>query len=654
MFINEKTIEKIKSALIEKHGAGTRLRIEKGVAQAASLWIENDGSAEDFEKFCDAYFIADDKILNESFASLEHAFEALDGHYNAMVLELRKKIDLDLGQLRPLDMTIGSYDPSAHLDDDLYANKLAFIVLLNFPYYSLAEKAKQGENWSVRQWAFARLGDRFTSRVPAELLQREAKANSEADAYIGDYNIYMGNLHNRDNHRVFPKDLKLITHWGLRDELKSHYGKKDGQEKQEIVFEVMNRIITQEIPAEVINNSDLRWNPFENMVYREGKDKGEMTAAEPDTRYGHILARFHLLREVDNYYPSFPTALKRRFEKTRELTESEVVELFDKCLSAPQFAMTAELIKKRLGRDLRPFDIWYDGFKARSAINEDELTETVKKKYPDVDAFAAGIPDILKNFDFSREQIDFIAPRIRVQASRGAGHAWRPDMKSWPSHLRTRVPKDGMDYKGFNVASHELGHGVEQVISVGKAQSHFLRGVPFTAMTEAFAFIFQTRDLQLLGMKNDAPDKEHLMALDRFWGSCEIMGVSLVEIKIWNWLYDHPEAGNADLKKATLDAAREVWNKYFAGVFGLRDEIILAIYSHMVDFPLYLPDYALGHLIEFQIEKYLEGKKIGFEMERICRQGNIIPQIWMKQAVGSEISSDPMLEAVDKALAAIK
>ena len=139
MFIDEKTIENIKGTLIQKHGAGTKFRIEKGIAQAASLWIKGDGSAEDFIKFCDTYFIADEKELDESFASLEQAFEALDGHFNAMVLGLRKKIDLDLGKLHPLDMTIGSYDPSAHLNDDLFANKLAFIILLNFPHYSLAE-----------------------------------------------------------------------------------------------------------------------------------------------------------------------------------------------------------------------------------------------------------------------------------------------------------------------------------------------------------------------------------------------------------------------------------------------------------------------------------------------------------------------------------
>ena len=33
---------------------------------------------------------------------------------------------------------------------------------------------------------------------------------------------------------------------------------------------------------------------------------------------------------------------------------------------------------------------------------------------------------------------------------------------------------------------------------------------------------------------------------------------------------------------------------------------LLAIYSHMIDSFLYLPDYPLGHMIAFQIERQME------------------------------------------------
>jgi hypothetical protein len=50
----------------------------------------------------------------------------------------------------------------------------------------------------------------------------------------------------------------------------------------------------------------------------------------------------------------------------------------------------------------------------------------------------------------------------------------------------------------------------------------------------------------------------------------------------------------------------------------------------------------------------MKDKVIGPEMMRMCASGNIIPQQWMKNAVGSEISIKPMLKAVDEALIQVK
>lgn len=46
------------------------------------------------------------------------------------------------------------------------------------------------------------------------------------------------------------------------------------------------------------------------------------------------------------------------------------------------------------------------------------------------------------------------------------GHAWGASMKGQQSHLRTRIPAEGMNYKGYNIAVHEFGHNVEQTISM--------------------------------------------------------------------------------------------------------------------------------------------------------------------------------------------
>jgi oligoendopeptidase F len=207
-----------------------------------------------------------------------------------------------------------------------------------------------------------------------------------------------------------------------------------------------------------------------------------------------------------------------------------------------------------------------------------------------------------------------------------------------------------MDYKGYNIAVHEFGHNIEQTISLYDVDNYMMAGVPNTGFTEALAFIFQSRDLMLLGIKDDNPGKEKMTALYAAWSLMELMGVGIVEIKIWRWLYDNPESTPSQLKEKTIATAIEVWNRYFAPVLGIKDSPVLAIYSHMIDSPLYLPNYSYGQLIEFQIEGYLKGKDFAREIDRMYSQGTLTPQQWMKGAVGEKISAQPILNALEEAL----
>jgi hypothetical protein len=61
---------------------------------------------------------------------------------------------------------------------------------------------------------------------------------------------------------------------------------------------------------------------------------------------------------------------------------------------------------------------------------------------------------------FSLETARYLAQNIVVDPARGSGHAWGAQLGTAPAHLRTRVAKDGMDYKGYNNAVHEMGHNV--------------------------------------------------------------------------------------------------------------------------------------------------------------------------------------------------
>ena len=181
-------------------------------------------------------------------------------------------------------------------------------------------------------------------------------------------------------------------------------------------------------------------------------------------------------------------------------------------------------------------------------------------------------------------------------------------MRGVEARLRTRVGPEGMNYKGFNIAVHELGHNVEQVFSLNAVDYPVLQGVPNTAFTEGVAFVFQARDLELLGLQKPQASVEarNILTLNDFWSAYEIAGVALVDMAIWHWMYDHPSATPVQLKEAVLSIAKEIWNTYYAPVFGKKDVVLLAIYSHIIHSFLYIPDYPMGQMIAFQIERQIE------------------------------------------------
>ena len=652
-FISEKSVSEVTKSLLDSIGETQRIRIERGVKQVAQLWQQTDGTNEDFTTFCMENFIADSVQLDVLYKRLEKNFETLSGYFNEIDVTLKEPIQLVGFEESPVDMLFGGYDVRAHMDDDFYANKIAFVTALNFPFYSLDEKTKLGDTWTRKQWAYARMGDRFTSRIPAQVQQHLSQTLTNADSYISNYNIYMGQLVDAKGEKLFPADMKLITHWGLRDELKSDYADKvNGLNKQQLIYEVMKRIIDQSIPSEVINNGKYTWNPVENKIFDSGKELP--SKPENDVRYEVLLQNFKANRQIDAYSPNFPTALSRNFDAAMEIPQKDIENLFKSLLSSQQVKEVAAYIKSRLGRDLQPFDIWYNGFKAKGEISEDELTKITSAKYPTPLAVEKDLPNILIKLGWKSEKARQIASLVQVDASLGAGHAWGAVLRGQKARLRTRIGENGMDYKGYNIAVHEFGHNTEQTITLNDVDYWMLNGVPNNAFTEAVAFMFQKRDLELLGVKNTNPDAEAFLALDNFWASYEIMGVALVDIAVWEWMYANPNATPAQLKDAVITEAKKVWNEYYAGILGGKDEPILGIYSHMIDYPLYLSYYPIGHLIDFQVEKQMKGKNMADEMQRMYTQGRIVPQIWMKNGVGQAISVEPTLKAVDEALKVVK
>ncbi len=651
--ISNETIAATVKQVAEKFQLTETALLEKGVRHAASLWRTTDGTVEDFTKFCADNFIADPAKKEATFYRFSEYFESLFGHFNKITLDLQENVQLMKGEVLDIDPLFAGYSPGAHLASDFYDNKIAFVVALNFPYYSTEEKNESGTAWTPLEWGYSRLGDMFTSRVPAELNLKAGQVSAAGEAYIADYNIYMGNLLSKNGQKLFPADMVLLSHWNLRDEIKANYANKEnGLEKQGMIYAVMQRIIDQSIPKDVINSGKQDWNPETNEVFVNGA-KTEMQP-ETDARYQQILNNFHIFQEYDKYNPAMPTAIQRSFSAGMQIPQPEVEKLFTEFLSSPQVAEVAAIIKIRLGRDLQPWDIWYDGFKARSSMNEESLNAITQKKYPNPKAFEADMENMLLKLGFPKDKAGFIASRIAVDPARGSGHAWGAQMKSEKAHLRTRILESGMNYKGYNIAVHEFGHNVEQTISLNDVPNYMINGVPNTAFTEALAFVFQERDLFLLNMNNTDPQKESLKTLDIFWSLYEIMGVSLVDMKMWQWLYANPNATAVELRDAVLQISKDVWNSYYAPVFGQKNQTIMGIYSHMINSPMYLPNYAFGHLIHFQLEEHFKTHELAPEVLRIFALGQLTPNEWMKQAVGSPISNEAILKAAGEAAGQLK
>ncbi|MCX5794623.1 MAG: hypothetical protein NTY77_03900 [Elusimicrobia bacterium] len=642
-------VKKVLDRLSSRFPAYDKARLGSGVRAAARLWEAQDGPAQVFEDFCAENLVPDaerDALLDR----FESKLEALRGHFTAMGLELRREMDEDRGELKPIDRSFAAFAPDAHLTDDLFRSRLGFAALLNFPPRTLEEAAAQGARWSRRQWAEARLAKAFEFRVPAGVIQEASARRSTAEAYVNSYNIYMDHVVGADGKPLFPAGLKLQSHWGLRDHIRALYADPRGLDKQKLILLIMERIIRQEIPAPMVNGNQYFWDPVRNITL--GVEPS--APREPDVRYQTLLSLLFAARLEDPYYPGYQTLMDRSFRLEREIPEAEVEALLKSLLEAPAGKRVAALVKKRLGRDLLPFDIWYEGFKPPKGMPLEKLDALVRRRYPTASAFQRDIPNILMKLGFSPETSAFLAAHIVVDPARGSGHAAGPDMRSDVAHLRTRVGKDGMDYQGFNVAMHELGHNVEQTFSLHRVGHYLLHGVPNSAFTEGFAFVFQARDLEVLGLSQPDAQAAALKDLNDFWAAREIAGVALVDMRVWHWMYEHQGADAAQLREAMVGIARDVWNEYYAPAFGVKDSPILAIYAHMFYYSLYIPNYPLGHLIAFQVEDYFKTHSLGTEMERMCRIGSVTPKEWMRQAVGGPISPEPMLKAAEKALAVLR
>lgn len=644
MAMREPLRREVIEALLKEHGEREVERIGLGVKQVADRWRDRDGDEASFRSFCLDHYRPEALLdrLTERFARKE---EALAEAFGSLGLALRLESHEATGPLEPVDALWAAFSPGAHLGEDLFASKIAFVALLNYPRIDLSRKLAEGDGWSSRDWCRARLADGYGDRVPADVQSAIGLAFAEADHYGSTYDIPMDRLRH-EGRALFPEGKLLLAHWGLRDEIRALYGEGEaGVTRQRCCLRVLEQIVEQRIPRAFPSSTAGCWDPFEGTTEDLPPDR------EPDLRYEQLLACFCALRRSDPHHPEEPSHVQRSFERSMEIPELEVESLLVEILQAPVGRKVAELISTRLDRPLEPFDLWYTGFRAGGAPDERALDVECRRRWTDAEAFQRSLPALLETLGFSAERAAYLGTRIEVDAARGSGHAFPCMSPASRAHLRTRIPREGMDYKGFNIAAHELGHTVEQVFSTDLVASPLLKGVPNTAFSEAFAFLFQGRDLQLLGRA--LPPDDGSACLDDFWATRVFAGAGLTDLAVWRWLYEHENATAAELREATVEAARGIWQKYFAELLG-GDSPVLAAYTHLIIAGLYLPNYAVGRIVARQLGAFFETHDLGEHMERMCAQGRLTPDAWMRGAVGTPLSVRPMLDGAAAALVRIR
>ncbi|MCC5937128.1 MAG: hypothetical protein JJU34_07590 [Lunatimonas sp.] len=650
-FISESAKEQVVDRLIEQYGEEESARITRGVHHLASLWLEADGSPTAFHDFCLKQFIPSGEALDQAFDIAEQQFEAINGYRRELSLKLDYPVTTMIRPVTELDRMFAG----AQFQVDFFKNKLAMAIALNFPFFTLEEKERLGPHWSRKEWAMARLGDQFDFRVDPEKEPKPTSLPDELRDYTSLYILSMDQVLSPRMEVLFPAGTRLNSHNGLRDEIKGLYSRKDPLEKQRILQAIIMHIIHQTIPACMIGETPYYWEPQANKVYaKEGKKFVEVDySAEAGTRYRVLHHNMTSKMRQDVKYAAGSTYLSRTFDNV-QLSESKIVSLLESVVGAPEKKAVAAMIEKRLGRKLEPFDIWITDFDERPDVDMDQLDRILREKYPTPMAFQQDIPTILQKVGFRRFEADFIGSRIVVDPIPSGGHANAPQMRGANAHLRTRFESDGLNYKGYRVAMHEIGHNIQQIVGTYMTDYYLLKGIPSSPFTEAMADLLAYRNLVALGVNPDYRVRERQSnALAAFWFVCEIGAVALHEIRVWNWLYDHPNATVDELNEATLEIAKGLWNEYFAEIYGIKDVPIFAIYNHFISGALYLHSYPLGNIVMMQLEEQFDGLDFAEELIRVCKIGKLTPDQWMIEATGNPLSAEPLLKATREALEAL-
>lgn len=646
--VSSEEISKIKSELKSRHGSETAVRIEKGVSQLAQIWDLSDGNTDRFREFCINNFLSDTE-LEENLPRIAENLILTGGSLSVIRSKMNEPFAFtDVKELhadRFFRKAVPSYNP--------YTSELAYFLKLNFPEWSLVEKRQMSAGWNRNQWIMSAVGSYYPGREVVRNATISTK-QTEFRRYIDNYFFDMHRIMDEKGKYPFREFTSLHCHRGLRDNIKEEYTKYGGFERQKLTGDVLDKVFTGEVPVAFLTDTNTRWNPSKNELFKvEGKKLKKISgyACEDNKRYEGLKNLFLIEQAVDSAYGNGSTYITRTFENAN-LTVDETEKIIVDFLESPLTADVSRLVEKRLERKLHPFDVWYSGFQEQSFYSAGFLDSLTRARYPDPGSLEDNIKDILIKMGFPEEEAFTIGASVDVHSVVSGGYSDQPPVQGGKALLTTMFGERGLDYKGYRVAMHELGHVVCGVYSTLNADNFLLAGVPTGGITEGFAEVLAYKNIEGLGLfPYSDQEKKHLLALATYWYLYEMGGNALTEIRTWKWMYENPHATVSELKNAILGISGGIWNSYFSEYFGgTRDCHILSVYNHFISGDLYLFNYFIGGIVSYQLADAFERDELASRLKESCLEGVTLPELWMQKAVGSGFSLTPLFNGVSSAV----
>ncbi|MDR2556389.1 MAG: hypothetical protein LBC49_01600 [Bacteroidales bacterium] len=363
--------------------------------------------------------------------------------------------------------------------------------------------------------------------------------------------------------------------------------------------------------------------------------------------YRYLLAFMQAQLKSDNYLRD--NFLVRTLDKKYEISLGDMKKMLEDFLKSKEVKQVCKSLQDKLGRNLTVEDIYTQ--------EEDE----VKYPYISSSALTLDMPRLLKNAGFSEFSIETIMQNISIEPTTEAGTCYYDALKNSKGHLLVNIDDTGVSSASFRKAIYDFGSLVSTMIAAGvisdgatKRADYFMGNVPNDYFAGGLG-------IYILEKNNGISPLRNLSMMLR-------AGMALTEIYIWEAWSGNTSITAAVLKDEAKRIAQDIWNKYFYGYFGAKNNSLLVENNAMFIYPLMLPADAVGNITEVRVRDVIANAalnagissldsaavsaadasgttsstaasdKFFSELYRIYSIGKLTPALWFENAAASDAS----------------